>query len=292
MSYGALRLVECAGLVVSLCTACGASVDEPAPPTARLQQAASAAADFYPGYIHNAENSSFDPTSTADLGLPLATTVAVRSYTELGFERVEGPRGISSHNPQTGFAGATPSADVLRVVKPFGATLEEHHSKVREYFVGAGLPSDQIRTVSGGAQVEEIGAVGDPARITRPVSYTSVITRSILGVPVYGSGAVASLADSGQAISEAVFWPSIPTGPVTEAAAWKAGFTGDAVVAFRAKLPPDIDWSQADARVVVVHQSARWTGAAYARAVLHVSTPEKVYRFLQDGTEFTRPEGQ
>jgi hypothetical protein len=256
----------------------------------RIKQAATNAEESYPGYIHYAEKSSFDPTSTADLPLPLTTPAAVRSYVEFGFERVEGPRGISSHNPQTGFSGATPSAEVLGVVKPYGATIEEHHAKVREYFAASGLPADQMGSVTGGEQMDEQGTVSDPGWKTRLVAYTSLVTRSILGIPIHGSGAFASLADSGRAISETVFWPAIPAGPVKEAAAWKAALAGDAVAAFRSRLPSDIKWSETNAFVAVVHQSMRWTGAPYARAVYHVSTGAKLYRFLPDGREFKTPE--
>ena len=249
------------------------------------------ATDAYPGYVHRIERSSFDPSAVDDVRLLGPATLQNRSYTQGAFQRVEGPRGIFSVNPTTGVTSASPSADVLSTFVPYGKTAAEHGAKVKEYFINAGLPADQIGNVQGGAGLTDSGAVDDWSHHTTRVSrFYTIITRSINGVPIRNSGAIASLADSGRAIHELVFWPPISKSLVDQAAGWKASLDAKATTAYRARLPADVDWTLGAGEVAIIHQSARGATGPYAVVSYETQSANGVRHFDPNGAEFHTPE--
>jgi hypothetical protein len=112
--------------------------------------------------------------------------------------------------------------------------------RVRRYFIEAGLPADQIRDVRTTYQVIGGGPMNEGPQST-PVqlhSITSILTRSVKGIPVAESLAWAKMTTSGDVDVECVFWPAIDVNVVGRAIAFAqrmADPSGRA--AYLAKLP-------------------------------------------------------
>lgn len=88
---------------------------------------------------------------------------------------------------------------------------EVHNQAARAYFVGAGLPEDQIDAVVIHGTVAFSGPSGSPeAEVPRPVDYTTLISRQVRGIPVAESHAWVTFTADGRVVREAVFWPAIP----------------------------------------------------------------------------------
>ncbi|HVW29479.1 MAG TPA: hypothetical protein VHC69_29135 [Polyangiaceae bacterium] len=235
---------------------------------------------LYAGYVHRQEQTSFDPSFVSDIGtLALSPQSKLNTYFVGRLQRTEGPRGIWAFDQVSGWSGASPSPAVMNEVRPYGATLEEHNAKVKTYFVAAGLPADQIGQVAGTAQVIESGPTDHwDKHTTRLRAYTTILRRAINGVVIGDSMASASLADSGRAIRESVFWPSVPQSVVTDAKTMMATLAADGMASFRAKLPSDVEVSDGGIQVVVRHQSESYAGTPYSRAVVEVMTKDGAVR--------------
>jgi hypothetical protein len=98
---------------------------------------------------------------------------------------------------------------------------------VRDYFVGTGLPSDQIGNVSIHATMSG-GGLASMVDVSKGHLdwYTSVITRKIDSVPVAESVAWATFNEDGKVVKESVFWPPVPTDVVQDALALRAAVAG------------------------------------------------------------------
>jgi hypothetical protein len=285
---------------VSICAAltlsCSAAPGEPSQRQVSAQSLTSPVglslaqptAAVHAGYVHRIERTSFDPAMMSDMSRLEVAPRRVNTYFAGKIQRTEGPRGIWAIDTVSGWSGASPSPEVLNNYRPYGSTMEEHNAKVKEYFIAAGLPADQIGEVGGTTQVMETGPTDHwDQHATRLLGYTTVIRRVIDGVPISDSTAIASLADSGKAIRESVYWPAIPKAVVAEAKGLMVQLAGEGMTNFRARLPSEVDWSDASARVVVRHRSDSSEGPPQAHAVVEMTASAGAVRhFESTGAEF------
>lgn len=102
--------------------------------------------------------------------------------------------------------------------KPFPGTAEEHGEAVKRRLIEAGLPAEQIDSVSTGVTVRASASADHPDLVaTELESYTSVITRQIGGVRISGAYAVGRIDDTGEMTYQVVYWPPVPESAVARA---------------------------------------------------------------------------
>jgi hypothetical protein len=160
------------------------------------------------GYRHQAARSAF----------PLRGNVV--ELEESGFRKTIGQDGVFAIDLVNGAAYAVPNANAeLARSAPLTRDPAEHNARVREYFRQAGLPDEQIADVHVTTLMRSHGRAGEPDPEPEFVGFTTVVSRSIDGIPVPESHAWARLNASGQVVSEAVFWPELPKRVVDEAKA-------------------------------------------------------------------------
>ena len=168
-----------------------------------------------------------------------------------------------------------------------------HNQMVQEYFVGAGLPADQIAGVQTMYFGSATGAVGTSAQ---PVleSINSILMRSVNGVPVVESIAWAKLTTTGEAVMEHVFWPPIDPSVVAQAASFTASLADSSQhAAFLARLPGTVYKE----RGVVIHHT---DPSVHAAPVAYVAFDAQIdpqgsaamRHFDMNGVEFRLPQEQ
>jgi hypothetical protein len=228
-----------AATLLSIVTAgCSSSVSEPAPTGDPAAQAtARAPRAMRAGYVHTVEHSRFD------------VGAAPSERLEFGMHKVVGRQGVFATRP-TGLTLALSNADAATRQKgPLAGGADAHDAAVRDYFVRAGLPLDQVAGVSPYAVVSVEGAnPANPAEgLTAPPTgryYFSVISRQIDGIPVADSFAWARLDADGGVVLESVYWPAIP-----------------AAVVEQAKQARNAGAGPAGGRLVIHHPPGEWDGA-------------------------------
>ena len=180
---------------------------------------------------------------------------------------------------------------------PYTQPAAVHTQLVRDYFVNAGLPADQIQSVHANTAFKTSAPVDqltlEPAN-RQFVSYSSVIARVVSGYFVANSVAWARFNNAGEVVAEHVFWPELPASVVDDARALSATLHDPAAKkAFVAKLPPNLPQGS----VGIVHSSfaAAGIGKAFVAAavydvVIRSSGSASTRHFKKDGTEFRLPE--
>lgn len=117
-------------------------------------------------------------------------------------------------------------------------TADAHKNFVRSYYLGKGLPIDQIDAVGINSMMEGHETRGDSPTSGILKSFTTVISRKVPGgVPIVDSMANAACPTSDACSFEIVFWPTIP-GVVVSAATDLARLLSDPerAEAYRSKL--------------------------------------------------------
>lgn len=230
------------------------------------------------GFVHGFSNSRF---------LPGAGAV---QKSEAGFAKLVGPDGTFATDPRTGFVVAIANASSIARTKarlPGGPS--EHNAFVRSYFVGAGLPNEQIASVNVNSRMTATG-FGVPAQGLPPAGtllfYYSIVKRKYGGVPVPDSFAWAHVNVDGEVVSESVYWPEIPAGVLADADAFAAVLNDVGQRAtFNGKLPAE--FRDRSGELVIRHTPGPWTGAFEAVAsfdVVHIGQ-KRMKHFAKDGTE-------
>lgn len=138
------------------------------------------------------------------------------------------------------------------------------------YWVSMGVASCQISGTGSDGSVS--GSSGGGSPMAGPTNVT--LSRSIGGVPVVESLAVARFDSDNQTTYEAFYWPSIPADVVSTAIAFSAKLaSASGLAAYKAKLPAD---AQGQGRVVINHTSAGSPSPFQAAATYDVvqTTPE------------------
>jgi hypothetical protein len=190
----------------------------------------------------------------------------LQSRREMGFIKQVGAWATHATDEVNGSVMVVPNADAPSMkAKPFGKSLGEHGQRVRELFVNAGLPAEEIHEISGVTGGTGEASLDEPAgrRVGAPVYY-SVVHRAVAGTRVADSYAWARVADDGEVVEAAVYWPKIPGRVIADAVSMR-GTLGSASTkaAYLAKIPS----SRSEGAVVIRHSAATDHGAFEASAV-------------------------
>lgn len=197
---------------VGVLSACSV-VPEPTQQSLRASQplAATAVAAVIPGYQHTLAQSRFR------IGTPVAV-----DENDAHIERWRGPFGAFAVDPSNFAAMGIPDADAP--VGPYGLSESAHNALVLAYFENAGIPANQIAGVHATSTMTGGGSASDPSSSmpTANVSFNTVLSRSINGIPVVDSVAWAKMNTNGDVDMETVFWPDIDATVAAGAAALAA----------------------------------------------------------------------
>jgi hypothetical protein len=207
------------------------------------------------GYQHTFANSLFKPganqTATSDSG----------------FEKLAGTDGVFAVDSVNGAVLAIPNSGAPEALRPrFPGSGDDHNAKVKQYFLQAGLPADQIGSVETHAMMQGgRSATGVQAPDTL-VAYYSVISRVIKGVPVSESVAWARFNADGDVVEESVYWPPLPSSVVTDAqnvqAALDASASGGAML--QTIESNHSGFGNMKGRIVIHHGLSAYRGPAFA----------------------------
>lgn len=233
-----------------------------------------------PGYQHTFASSRFKPGHS------------LYEKQDLGFAKTVGDQGVFATFAHNGAVLATPNSGSpsLSVAAPEGGA-EGHNARVVEYFVGAGLPKNQIEAV--GASAEQFLSGGpDGTRAERFVAWYTVVRRHVSGIPVWDSVAWARINVDGDVVAETVYWPVISGAVLQEAEALKSALSDPAQAeALSEKLPKG---ATGPGKVVIRHTSFAHRGAFWARAAYDVGYKSGGFsvtrHFDSTGKEFKTPE--
>lgn len=252
-----------------LAAACSSAPQEPTSGSPQPAAPHAAAAATRPGYVHALAHSRFDVGASSAERL------------ERGARKIVGQAGVFATRP-TGLTLGISNADApVRRLAPFAGGAASHDAEVRAYFIGAGLPQDQILDVAPYAVVNKVARVGEDLESlhgTKLAYYFSTVSRQIDGVEIADSFAWARLAEDGSPVLESVYWPDIPADVVREAVALKAKLADETFrVAFEAKVPRP-------GQLVIHHTPGEWDGAFSATASYDVAEETgKVTHFDGEG---------
>lgn len=199
-------------LVGLLCAACSTSVPEP---NVTVSQTVKPASQTSPsgtvaGYVHTLAASRFQ----------IGTAVYLETN-DATIQRWRGSLGAFALDPTNGASMAL--LDASSPKGPYILDDATQAAQVQAYFVGAGIPADQVAAVKATYTVAGGGQMGAPE--TQPIqlqSINSVLARSINGIPVVESYAAARMTTAGDVDWEAVFWPPIDSAVVEKAVALAA----------------------------------------------------------------------
>src|SRR5262249_32841898 len=113
----------------------------------------------------------------------------------------------------------------------------KHNEQVAAYFVGAGVPKDQIGGVHANTYLYSSGSMKDerPAAV-KVDGYASILERKIDKYPVVDSVAWARMDVQGRVVSESVYWPAIPAKVLADARRLD-GLVSSGKAEFHARLP-------------------------------------------------------
>lgn len=240
--------------------------------------AGAAAAASVAEYRHTLNNSKFKigaaPTTRNDNGLL----------------RAVGSFGVFATNPINGSVGGVLNADAP--LGTFSMTEPVHRERVRAYFLRAGIPVEQVGGVHSTVSSGGGGLSGVPATSSQsmPVTYSSILERTIQGISVLESVAWARMNDDGDVVAEEVFWPALPVSVVNEAVAMDISMRDAGQrAAYLGKLPTDVA-AAANGRVVIRHSSLVERGTFVAVAC-YDAPGQNGYRrhFGVDGHELRLP---
>ena len=151
-----------------------------------------------PGYAHALSRSRF------------AIGGNRREKSEFGLQKTIGDYGVFATLPATGWTMGIPNGDApTRSVAALSASADVHNQAVKDYFLGAGLGASQIGSVTAHASVYGMkgpqGASGPtPLKFA---NYSSVLSRSIDGIPIAESFSWAIKKANNDVVEEAVYWP-------------------------------------------------------------------------------------
>jgi hypothetical protein len=206
-----------------------------------------------PGYQHSLERSRFSPgAGVADL----------RRVEEHGIAKVVGPNGVFATDLHNGLTMAIQSGGSDKGQEDKAAAAEhkvgyvldpeKHNQQVTDYFLGAGIPKDQIGGVHTTTYLSSSGSKNDPKPAPPKIDgYASILERKIGNIRVIDSVAWARLDDEGKVVGEWVYWPAIPAKALADAKRLEGLAEGAGAADFMARLPAGLPRGQ----VVIRHSS-------------------------------------
>lgn len=206
------------------------------------------------------------------------------SRREDGQDKIVGDWGTLAIDLANGHSQGVPNADAPMLEgPPFGSTLEEHNEHVKQMFLAAGVPEDEIGSVQGSVGSGYRGRAGEAPRPFGDPWYVSTLTRTTGGIPVAESFAWARINARDEVASEAVYWPAIPQKVVDQAKALQAKLDDPRErAAFIGRLPIPDRREAESGRVAIRHSSAVVDGPFEAYAVFDVT------RRTDNGASYTQ----
>jgi len=217
--------------------------------------------------------------------------------------RFVGEHGAVAQNLYTGSFLVVPDASAPATKKaPLTKDSAVHGDRVRSYFVGLGLPSEQIKNVrphalvSGGGPVEVVSKKLDEHGTL--VAYYSVLQRSIGGFDVPDSYAWARFNADDEVVEEAVYWPPIEAA-VLDRAKQLSDLVTDSksrsalLASIAQKSPVPLDWATVQVAIHLPFATAQ-SGALEAFASVDVRSQRNggkvtTYHFDAAGAELFQP---
>jgi hypothetical protein len=197
-----------------------------------------------------------------------------RIVDERGFLKVVGPTATFAVDATNGAAAAIPNASRIIAAEegaPRPVDPERHNQQVVDYFVGAGIPREQVAGVDALTLLAARGETRSP-QPPQPevIGYQSALKRSIGGVTVADSVAWARLTDRSEVLSEGVYWPALPRAAVTEAAEFQRRLNdAQQRQLFLASLPTGLP----EGEVVIHHSQATTRGEFQVVVTYDVAAP-------------------
>jgi hypothetical protein len=285
-----LKIVWISGLTM-LSLSCSRNV-QPPPSAAVISPDQGGAA----GYRHGIDHSKF------------SVGAGQRFVNEFGLLKVVGADGVFAVDAANGLALAIRNAHSSRTQRLawFSQSPEQHNQLVTNYFVGAGIPKEQVAAIHATTSLAT-NARADQVPAPQPAiaGYQSILDRKVGEIPVIDSVAWARLDDQGTVLAEWVYWPAIPGRVITEASRMRQVLAGAERQAFVARLPAGLP----PGTVVIRHSAA--TVAGRFSVVASYDVPERrsaprpgaqdqtggrgviiMRHFGADGKEFTLPQEQ
>lgn len=176
-----------------------------------------------------------------------------------GYAKWVGVNGVFGVDSANGSAMGVMNASVAFV--PYGGGRPAHEVLVRSYFVGAGIPVDQIGSVHTNVGASEDGPEGAP-EVAKEFSFSSVLTRAVSGISVAESHAWAQLDVAGNVFAESVYWPALDASVVSDGVALSAIIGNSASAAtFLGSLP--FPTSVSSTGSVVIHHSSQFVRTGF-----------------------------
>jgi hypothetical protein len=198
----------------------------------------------------------------------------LRRVEEHGFAKVVGSEGTFAIDLRNGLVIAIQAGGVNKGEATTGAATapssvvdpKKHNENVVAYFVGAGVPRDQIGGVHANTYLSSSGSTTDerPAPV-KVDGYASILERKIEKYPVVDSVAWARMDAQSKVVSESVYWPAIPAKVLADARRLD-GLIGGTNTEFQRKLPAGLPTG----RVTIRHSSAMEEGPFEAYATYDV----------------------
>jgi hypothetical protein len=196
-----------------------------------------------PGYQHGGAGGKFVLGAT------------VRDRLEYGYIKKSGDQGTLAIRQANGSSFGIPDANATGLrLGPYGSTPQDHDKFVRDYFVGLGLPVDQVMAVRGMTLLEASGKSDETSRpMPRITAYYSVLQRGIGDVAVPDSFAWARANAEGHIVHEAVYWPALPAAVLDDTRKFKAMLADPEQ---RRQFEARIGMSAANGTLVIRHAGA------------------------------------
>jgi hypothetical protein len=168
--------------------------------------------------------------------------------------------------------------------------------RVKEYFIKAGIPADQIRDVRATYEVVGGGPMNEVPQSTglQLRNINSILTRSVKGIPVVESVAWAKMTTSGDVDMECVFWPPIEMKIVDRAVAFAQQMADPAAhAAYLSRLSGPV---YKEGGIVIHHTDPSVHAAPTAYVSYDVTLtqegPAAMRHFDENGREFRLPQEQ
>lgn len=206
-----------------------------------------------------------------------------REVTEFGIHKWVGDNGVFGTRLATGMVLASPNADSpSRFLGPLAGGPAAHDAAVKEYFIGAGLPKDQIAAV----RVMAAGLVDGDAKQPSDAHFKalySYLDRSVDGISVVDSFAWARINEEEEVVIESVYWPAIPQAIIDSAKAFDVSLADSAWASgFHEKAPQN-------GKVVIRHTPGVWDGTFRAAVAYDVTWAGQILHYDITGARFKLP---
>jgi hypothetical protein len=213
------------------------------------------------GYRHGIDHSKF------------SVGAGQRYVTEFGLQKVVGSDGVFAVDSANGLALAIPNAHSARAQRTawFSQSPERHNQIVTDYFIGAGIPKDQVARAHATTSLAA-NAAGNQVPAPQPGvgGYQSILDRKIGDIPVIDSVAWARFDDQGTVLAEWVYWPAIPGRAIDDASRMRQMLASDqAMKSYVSRLPAGLP-----AGTIVIRHSSATTAGPFI-AVASYDVPER-----------------